>query len=108
MEILFWEKCFKVSTGDRLKYVYDFGDSIEHILSLEAIEEPQQGVEYPRQVAQNKPNYTSCVECQKKGEETVAIWICITCWRGNDRELVLCEECFNKHGEEHYREKILY
>lgn len=34
--------------GDRLKYVYDFGDWVEHIITLEAVTEPEADIEYPR------------------------------------------------------------
>jgi hypothetical protein len=37
-----------IAEGDKLKYVYDFGDWIEHILTLEAVTEPERNVEYPR------------------------------------------------------------
>ncbi len=40
-----------LSPGSRLKYVYDFGDWVEHELVLEAIEPPQTRVRYPRIVS---------------------------------------------------------
>ncbi len=45
----------ELQPGDALKYVYDFGDWIEHRLILEEIFEPQAKAIYPRIVAQNKP-----------------------------------------------------
>jgi len=36
--------------SDQLKYVFDFGDWIEHTLTLVAIHPAEQGVEYPREV----------------------------------------------------------
>ena len=45
----------ELQPGDELKYVYDFGDWIEHRLILEEILEPQAKAIYPRIVAQNKP-----------------------------------------------------
>ena len=38
----------RLEVGDQLLYVYDFGDWVEHILELEAIEEPDPKVTYPR------------------------------------------------------------
>ena len=38
----------RLEVGDRLLYVYDFGDWVEHVLELEAIEEPEPKVTYPR------------------------------------------------------------
>jgi hypothetical protein len=61
-----------LKSGDELKYVYDFGDWIEHRLTLEAISEPQAEVVYPRLVEQNKPRYRYCRHCQEAGRKTVA------------------------------------
>lgn len=96
-----------LAVGERLKYVYDFGDWIEHHLTLEAVGTPQASVKYPREVARNRPEYVYCVECQKKGRRKVAKWICLECTTGPDQEIVLCEKCADRH-EEHYLEEILY
>jgi hypothetical protein len=96
-----------LSAGDRLKYVYDFGDWIEHVLTLEAIEAPQKGVKYPRLTEKNKPRYVSCVECQRKGVEVVAVWICLTCSNDRGEEVLLCDECVDRH-EDHYVDEIIY
>ena len=96
-----------LSVGDQLKYVYDFGDWIEHFMTLEAIEMPQVRVKYPRKVARNQPEYLYCVECQKKSKQKVAKWICLECTTGPDEETVLCDQCAEKH-EEHYLEEIIY
>jgi len=45
-----------LSEGDELKYVFDFGDWIEHTLTLVAIHTPERGVKYPREVSRNKPH----------------------------------------------------
>jgi hypothetical protein len=37
-----------LEVGDTLKYVYDFGDWIEYTITLEAITDREEGVEYPR------------------------------------------------------------
>jgi len=42
--------------SDPLKYVFDFGDWIEHTLTLTAIHPPERGVKYPREVSRNKPH----------------------------------------------------
>jgi hypothetical protein len=96
-----------LSRNDKLKYVFDFGDWIEHTLTLESIDASQTGMEYPREIARNKPKHVYCVDCEKKGKKMVAKWICLQCSRGPKSGAVFCEECAQKH-EEHYLEEILY
>jgi hypothetical protein len=91
--------------GDQLKYVYDFGDWIEHTLELEAIGDPQPDTEYPRIAEQNKPSYRNCTECKAKGKTTRAVWFCVTCTEAKD--VLLCDECAEKH-DDHYLEEIVY
>ncbi|MBC2702435.1 MAG: plasmid pRiA4b ORF-3 family protein [ANME-2 cluster archaeon] len=43
-----------LSEGDKLEYVYDFGDDIQHVITLESIAEPENEVEYPRIISRNK------------------------------------------------------
>jgi len=97
----------ELSVGDKVKYVFDFGDWIEHVLTLEAIEPPQPDAEYPREATRNAPKYTDCVECQRKGKKNTAVFICLSCTKSPDDERLLCEKCAEKH-EDHYVEKILY
>ena len=98
----------ELAVGGKLKYVYDFGDWIEHYLTLEVIREPQPGAKYPREAERNQPEFVYCIECQKKGQQTVAKWICLECSTGPDEEMVLCQKCADKHDEEHHIEEILY
>lgn len=58
----------ELAVGSRMKYVFDFGDWIEHVLTLEAIEPPQPNAEYPRQAKRNTPKYANCVEWSEKGK----------------------------------------
>ena len=47
-----------LQVGDTLKWVHDFGDWIEHLLTVEAISDPDADMnpaDYPRKVAQNQP-----------------------------------------------------
>jgi hypothetical protein len=94
--------------GDELKYVYDFGDWIEHRITLEGIVEPEKGVKYPRIVARNKPRYRNCQTCRDQGRESRATWVCIECSNRQQREVLLCEDCLDREHEEHYAEEILY
>jgi hypothetical protein len=93
---------------DELKYVYDFGDWIEHRLTLEAISEPQAGVNYPRLVEQNKPRYQYCRHCQEEGKKTVATWVCITCSNQEQADVLVCENCLDTHHQDHYTEEMVY
>ena len=93
---------------DKMKYVYDFGDWIDHEITLEAIEESQPGVEYPRISEQNKPRYRYCEHCKGEGRKTVAEWICIECSDEKERQVLVCENCLDEHHEDHYADKIIY
>jgi hypothetical protein len=94
--------------GDELKYVYDFGDWIEHLLTLEAIIEPEGEVEYPRIADQNKPNHKYCLSCQNQGRKTVATWICIECSNEEQKQVIVCEDCLSAEHEDHYSEEMVY
>lgn len=94
--------------GDELKYVYDFGDWIEHRLTLEAIGEPQAGVKYPRLVEQNKPRYRYCCHCKETGKKTVATWVCISCSNREQANVLVCETCLDLYHEDHYAEEMVY
>jgi hypothetical protein len=98
----------EMTPGDELKYVYDFGDWIEHRLTLEEIGEPEKGAKYPRIVARNKPQYKMCEVCQAQGRETRATWICLECSNRQQREVLVCKNCLRREHEEHYAEEILY
>jgi hypothetical protein len=93
--------------GDLMKYVYDFGDWVEHEVRLEEITMIEMGKSYPILVAKNKPKYQYCVLCESKEEETIATLVCLQCSMQN-RVIFLCEDCANKKHEEHYVEEIIY
>jgi hypothetical protein len=94
--------------GEELKYVYDFGDWIEHRLTLEAIVEPETRVKYPRVVAQNKPRYQDCQVCLERGRKVRATWVCVECSDRLQRPVLVCRKCLNKEHEGHFAEEILY
>ena len=98
----------KMEVGDRLKYVYDFGDWIEHLLTLESIDPPQSAIKYPREISRNKPRYEYCQICKTKDIQSVAKWICITCSNEQHEAILLCEGCYKKHDEEHYLDELIY
>ena len=93
--------------GDLMKYVYDFGDWIEHEVRLEGIATAEAGKSYPAMVERNKPKYQYCVVCKSKDKDTVATLICLQC--STEKKLIfLCEDCADKKHEEHYIEDIIY
>lgn len=96
-----------LSEGDKLGYVYDFGDEIHHVLTLEKITEPEKGVKYPRIISKNKPVYHYCEVCKNKGKKIIAKWICIECSEDVGNDVFLCEDCIEEH-EDHYAEELLY
>ena len=99
----------ELAAGNKMKYVFDFGDWIEHVLTLETMEPPQPKAQYPREAERNTPKYANCVECLKKGKETTAMYVCLTCTKNPDEERLLCEDCVEKYeNKDHYVEKILY
>ena len=93
--------------GDLMKYVYDFGDWVEHEIRLEQITTAEAGKSYPAMVERNKPKYQYCIICKAEGKETVATLICLECTT-EKKLVVLCEDCADKKHEEHYLEEIIY
>jgi hypothetical protein len=94
--------------GDTLKYVYDFGDWIEHRLTLEEVTAPEAGATYPRIVTQNAPQYQYCQVCQGKKRKRRATWVCIECSNAQQQDILVCEKCLMKEHEDHYAEEVIY
>ncbi len=91
-----------------MEYVYDFGDDIQHIVTLEKIGALDETVEYPQVVGQNKPSYRYCEACDKLGVKVIATWICVECSHEEDRDVLLCDDCVAKEHEDHYAEEMVY
>lgn len=98
----------ELKPGDKLKYVYDFGDWVEHRITLEEIVEPESEGKYPRIVDQNQPRYRYCQECKDKGRKTRATWICIDCSNAEQEVVRVCEKCLEARHEDHHAEEIVY
>ncbi len=97
-----------LAVGDELKYAYDFGDWIEHKITLEAITERKTDIKYPRVVGQNKPQYQDCERCAELGRKTRATWVCIQCSNEQGRMVALCEDCLTVEHEDHYTDEIVH
>ena len=98
----------ELSVGGRLKYVYDFGDWVEHDIVLESLANPEAGAKYPRVVAKNKPRYRYCASCKKKGRKTRATWFCVQCSDEKGKTMNFCDDCCSKFHEVHYITEIVY
>jgi hypothetical protein len=97
-----------LEVGNRLKYVHDFGDWIDHTIELEATEPPDQETKDPRIVAQNRPRYQYCESCEAKGKKAVATRMCIECSDRRDRVVLVCKDCLVSEHEDRYADEILY
>ena len=93
--------------GDVMKYVYDFGDWVEHEVRFEEISAVETGKSYPALVGRNKPKYQHCVVCESKGKETIATLVCLQC-STQKRVVFLCEDCADKKHADHYVEEMVY
>ena len=96
--------------GEEQGYVYDFGNEVRHIITLEKISEPEDGVDYPRLIAKNRPRYRYCGECERAGKRTVATLVCVECPGEHYGHIYLCEGCAERlHGEDdHHLEEVVY
>lgn len=98
--------------GDRLEYVYDFGDDVQHVITLEKVA-PASPADvasdrYPCMVARSKPRSRYCVTCKEKGKKAAATCVCIDCSNETMRPAYLCDSCADTgHGEHHVEDARL-
>jgi hypothetical protein len=97
-----------LSPSDELKYVYDFGDWIEHRITLEEVAAPAKDMRYPRVAAKNEPQYSYCEHCVAEGRQSVATWLCLECSGRQERDVLVCSDCLRTHHVDHYADEILY
>ena len=97
-----------LAEADKLKFVFDFGDWLEHTLTLDSITSAKTGVKYPQETVRNKPKHVYCMKCKEDGLNTVAKVICWTCSDEHKKEMILCEKCAERQHEDHYLDEILY
>lgn len=97
----------ELNIGDKMRYVYDFGDWVEHEITLEAIDEPDSQKEYPCVVERSKQRQRYCENCKSKSKKTVAKYVCIECSEEEERQVLVCEDCLMEYHEEHYAEEIV-
>jgi len=94
--------------GDTLRYVYDFGDWIEHDILLEEIFQIEKDMEYPLLANRNKPKYFYCSSCKSEGRKTIARVFCGTCSNEQQKDILLCNECVEKRHLDHWVGVIVY
>jgi Plasmid pRiA4b ORF-3-like protein len=94
--------------GDMLRFVYDFGDWIEHDILLEEIVQVENDVNYPRLVDRNKPKYSYCSSCKSEGRQTIATVFCRTCSNEQQKDVLLCNNCVEKRHLDHWVGVIVY
>jgi len=100
-----------LEAGSQLRWVFDFGDWHQYDLFIEAVEDASPAVaatDFPRVVAQNKPQYRYCTTCQAEGRQSIATYVCHECSYNCDQTVALCDACLRQHDEEHYTEEIVY
>jgi len=98
----------ELEIGSQMKYVYDFGDWIEHSITLETIGAAETDTQYPRIASLNKPRYRYCQNCKEQGDRTVADFVCIDCSDQAQQVVWVCQDCFFENHEDHYGDEIIY
>ena len=98
-----------LAVGDELKYVYDFGDWIEHKITLEAITEPAGG----HQVSARGGAEQAAIPglrtlCCARAARRAPPGFVIHCSDEQGRMVVLCEDCLIAEHEDHYADEIVY
>jgi hypothetical protein len=96
----------KIKPGDKLEYVYDFGDSIMNVIELIEIIEEDPGSTYPRVTAKNKQRNIYCERCQTKGKKEVAKYNVY--YFDDDSVEQLCESCTDSVSEDVDISEIVY
>ncbi len=97
-----------LAEGGRLEYVYDFGDSVQHVITLEkvtsALSADVASGRYPLMVARSKTRGRYCVTCKEKGRKAAATCVCIDCSNETMRPAYLCDSCADSGHDEHHVE----
>ena len=93
--------------GSTLKYIYGFGDDIEHFIKLEKIVRPIPNIKYPRIISRNKKNNRYCVSCKEIQIKSLATLICIDCTEEKRKQMFLCQYCMDEEHEDHYVNKLI-
>ena len=96
-----------LSEGDKMEYVYDFGDDIQHVITLERIKESEIKSQTPCIIAKSRTRLKYCKQCKNGGKKVKAKWQCIECLESTGELIYLCDDCHEKDHMEHYSIEIL-
>jgi hypothetical protein len=99
-------KDLRIMPGDKLEYVYDFGDSIINLIEFIEIKEEQAGATYPRVIEKNKQRNINCERCKLKGKNEIAKYNVYDF--EDDSVEQLCEACTDSVSEEVDISEIVY
>ncbi len=61
-----------LSEGDTMEYVYDFGDDIQHVITLEKINESEIRYQTPCIIAKSRTRLKYCKQCKNGGKKVKA------------------------------------
>ena len=96
-----------LSEGDKMEYVYDFGEDIQHVVTLEKIKESEIRNQTPCITARSIIRLKYCKQCKNAGKKVKAIWQCIECLENTGELIYLCDDCHEKDHIEHYTTEIV-
>ena len=98
----------RLSEGDKMEYVYDLGDDIQHIITLEKIKESEISSQTPCITTKSRTRLKYCKQCKNGGKKVKAKWQCIECLENTGELVYLCDDCHEKDHMEHYTKEIVY
>ncbi len=90
-----------------MEYVYDFGDDIQHVITLEKIKESEISYQTPCITARSRTRLKYCKQCKNGGKKVKAKWQCIECLENTGELVYLCDDCHEKDHMEHYTKEIV-
>ena len=96
-----------LSEGDKMEYVYDFGDDLHHVITLEKIKESEIKYQTPCIIAKSRTRLKYCKQCKNAGKKVKAKWQCLECLENTGELIYLCDDCHEKDHLEHYTKEIV-
>ena len=91
-----------------MEYVYDFGDDIQHVITLEKIKESEIRCQTPCIIVKSRTRLKYCKQCKNGGKKVKAKWQCMECLKTTGELIYSCDDCHERDHEEHCTKKIVY